>query len=47
MRIVPKRLTALVVTRPAKSNVMPKARTIGHAVGAGNLIVPAFGDSAG
>jgi len=30
-----RRLTEGLVTRPANSNVRPKARTIGHAVGAG------------
>ena len=31
----------VLVTSPAKSNVMPKARTIGHAVGAGSSTVSA------
>ena len=29
-------LTEAFVTKPAKSSVMPNARMIGHAVGAGN-----------
>ncbi len=32
-------LTEALVTNPAKTNVRPKARTIGHAVGAGSSIV--------
>jgi hypothetical protein len=31
-------LTDALVTNPAKTNVKPKARTIGHAVGAGSSI---------
>ena len=32
-------LTDALVTSPAKTRVMPKAMTIGHAVDAGSLIV--------
>jgi hypothetical protein len=32
-------LTDALVTNPAKTNVKPKARTIGQAVGAGSSIV--------
>jgi hypothetical protein len=32
-------LSEAFVTRPANSSVMPNARMIGHAVGAGNMIV--------
>jgi hypothetical protein len=32
-------LTEALVTRPAKSSVTPKARTMGQAVGAGRLTV--------
>src|SRR6516164_3358673 len=35
-RIAPNTLTPMVVSRPAQTNVRPKARTTGHAVGAGN-----------
>src|SRR6266853_447311 len=38
-RIAPRRLTAILVTSPANSSVKPKARTIGHAVGAGSSTV--------
>src|SRR5207302_314324 len=34
--MAPKALTAGLVTRPAKSSATPKARAMGHAVGAGN-----------
>jgi len=34
-RTAPRRLTDEVVTKPAKTKVKPKARMIGHAVGAG------------
>jgi hypothetical protein len=40
--IAPRTLTETLVTKPAKSNVTPKARTIGHAVGAGRFTGPAF-----
>ena len=33
-------LTEALVTRPANSSVMPNARMIGQAVGAGSVIVP-------
>ncbi len=38
-RIAPRRLTDELVTMPAKTRVKPKARMIGHAVGAGISIV--------
>jgi hypothetical protein len=46
----PRMLTNALVTNPAKTNVRPKARIMGHAVGAGSSIVPCislsvFGDS--
>ena len=37
-RTIPTTLTAACVTRPAKASVMPRATTIGHAVGAGRSI---------
>ena len=46
--IAPRTLTDAVVSKPAKTKVMPKARTIGQAVGAGssngfrNLLAPWF-----
>ena len=39
VKIAPRMLTEALVTNPAKTNVRPKARTIGHAVGAGSSIV--------
>jgi hypothetical protein len=36
-------LTALLVTSPAHSKAIPKASTIGHAVGAGSSMVPGKG----
>jgi hypothetical protein len=38
-KIAPKMLTTAVVSIPANSNVIPKAKTIGHAVGAGSSTV--------
>jgi hypothetical protein len=38
VKIAPRILTDALVTNPAKINVKPKARTIGHAVGAGSAI---------
>jgi hypothetical protein len=38
-RIAPRKLTAELVTKPAKIKVKPKARMIGQAVGAGISIV--------
>jgi len=38
-RIAPRRLTDELVTKPAKTKVKPKARIIGHAVGAGISII--------
>jgi hypothetical protein len=38
-RIAPSRLTDGLVTKPAKTKVKPKARMIGHAVGAGISII--------
>jgi hypothetical protein len=38
--IEPRMVTAAVVTIPANTSVMPNARTIGHAVGAGSSTVP-------
>lgn len=38
-RIAPSRLTDELVTKPVKTNVKPKARMIGHAVGAGISII--------
>src|SRR5260370_8206259 len=40
VKIAPRMLTEALVTNPAKTNVRPKARVIGHAVGAGSSIVP-------
>jgi hypothetical protein len=40
VKIAPRMLTDALVTNPAKTNVKPKARTIGHAVGAGSSIEP-------
>jgi len=37
--IAPRMLIDALVTNPAKSNVMPNARTIGDEVGAGTSIV--------
>src|SRR5215831_10243717 len=50
-RIAPSVLTMPLVSRPAKSSATPKARTTGHAVGAGNstlagVLVP-FGFTSG
>src|SRR5713226_9965951 len=50
VKIAPRMLTEALVTNPAKTNAIPKARMIGHAVGAGSSIVPCvglsgFGDS--
>src|SRR5438309_1220548 len=39
VKIAPRMLTEVLVTNPAKTNVRPKARMIGHAVGAGSSIV--------
>jgi hypothetical protein len=39
--IAPSTLTDAVVSKPAKTKVMPNARTIGHAVGAGSLTLSA------
>ena len=36
-------LTALLVTSPANSKAIPKANTIGHAVGAGSSILDGKG----
>ena len=38
-RIAPSTLTAAFVTMPAATSMTPKARTIGHAVGAGSSTV--------
>ncbi len=38
-RIAPSRLTDELVTSPAKTKVKPKARMIGHAIGAGISII--------
>jgi hypothetical protein len=38
-RIAPSTLTAAFVTMPAATSMTPKARTIGHAVGAGRSTV--------
>ena len=38
-KIAPRKLTDQLVTKPAKTKVSPKARMIGHAVGAGISIV--------
>ena len=38
-RIAPRTLTAAFVTMPAATSMTPKARTIGHAVGAGSSTV--------
>jgi hypothetical protein len=40
VKIAPKMLTVAVVTSPANNKATPKAATIGHAVGAGNSILP-------
>jgi hypothetical protein len=37
--MAPSTLTAALVANPAKSRTSPKARAIGHAVGAGTAIV--------
>src|SRR5260370_32143527 len=39
MKIATRMLTEALVTNPANTNVSPKARMIGHAVGAGSSIV--------
>src|ERR1700688_1203115 len=49
-KIAPRMLTDALVTNPAKTNVRPNAKMMGHAVGAGSSIVsctalPIFGDS--
>jgi hypothetical protein len=36
----PRMLTDALVTSPAKTNVRPNAKMMGHAVGAGSSIVP-------
>src|SRR5260370_2193959 len=40
VKIARRMLTEALVTNTAKTNVRPKARVIGHAVGAGSSIVP-------
>src|SRR5713226_1602590 len=40
VKIAPRMLTEALVTNPAKTNVRPKARMIGHVVGAGSSIEP-------
>jgi hypothetical protein len=38
-KIAPRKLTDQLVTKPAKTKARPKAKVIGHAVGAGISIV--------